>query len=601
MSGAAGTARALAASGSSRFSSSRSLGRSSSRAEEATPPSPPTVESDDTAVAANNAYNNAQNNTNNNNINNHQNDAANNGRGYLNDEDAGTPAVAHVHTDEDEDEDEDDRHLRMRAASYPAGSDSLQYESPSEGTGAVSGSIGARAASPRGNHNHWHVVIKARTRLHSSSRVTRKVLYYDAKPGSTFTVGRAPASSSTRGGHCDLLLDDDRCAELNAIIAPININGISGIRLTPKARMYELVEPARRGASETTIQVGSVIKVGSVSLEVINMCTNENDDFVERFAVEISNSNSNGRGSVRSIQDHSAKANDSDKAAKDPNAAKTDADSDGSVEGGTSHEEADADIDGRRATLDEHEVESDVDIDDHQHAEDDDDDDAMCYICWGGPDSSLVSDDEEESNVESPKNNNLPLAQDLENKSRRPDGKRANPLIRNPCGKCSGSSRYVHLNCLLTWIKSSGSGHCSICNGPLPQHFSSPPPNIELKVVRHRRGQSWIGTRRFRLSFADRNEASIGRDSDADVCLGDRSVGSIHARLRFDHESREFKLSDCNSLGGTYLQVKEAIDLVPETPVHLKIGRTALTLRMTEKRQNRIPMLPMNFVGWNKR
>ncbi|GBG29420.1 E3 ubiquitin-protein ligase MARCH11 [Hondaea fermentalgiana] len=511
-----------------------------------------------------------------------------------------------VHLDEvvgAEEDDQDEAHdlehlgndaalLRSRSASFPAGAHESLQRVANDGAGATASTASTRVSSPRGSH--WHVIIKARTRLHNSQRVARKILYYDGKPGSSFSVGRSQS--------CDLRLDDDRCAALNALIHPVDEGGVSGIRLQPRARMYELVGPSRRNSSEAVIQVGSVIKVGSVSLEVTDLCTKESDDFVERFAQEI-NTSSSGRASIRSgdLQDNAKEGSSSA-------SSKHDADSDGSVEGGASNEEADTEADAHRHGLADQHGESDDELEhrnsDHGTAainDDDDDDEPMCYICWGGPDVSLTEDAEnpeagETSTVDSDVHH---LTRQLEEHGRRPDGLRANPLIQNPCGKCSGSSRYVHLNCLLTWIKSSGSGHCSICNGPLPQHFSSPPPNIELKVVRHRRGQSWVGTRRFRLSFADRSEATIGRDVDADVRLGDRSVGSIHARLRFDHETREFRLSDCNSLGGTYLQVKSSIDLAPDVPVNLKIGRTQLTLRMTEKRSPRYN-LPNPLVAWKR-
>jgi hypothetical protein len=166
--------------------------------------------------------------------------------------------------------------------------------------------------------------------------------------------------------------------------------------------------------------------------------------------------------------------------------------------------------------------------------------------------------------------------------------KNPNPLIRNPCGKCSGSSKYVHLQCMLTWIKSSGSGHCSICNGPLPQHFSSPPPNLELKVVRHRRGQSWTGTRRFRMSFSDKPTALIGRDPDADVRLSDRSVCSSHALISFDKTKKQFFIQDHSSLTGTFVLLNGQMELPTDEPTYVKIGRTTLSLRVSSRRTSLI-------------
>ena len=125
----------------------------------------------------------------------------------------------------------------------------------------------------------------------------------------------------------------------------------------------------------------------------------------------------------------------------------------------------------------------------------------MCYICWSGEDghsdnsdSDADPDDDDEGYLQ--RQLGAAVAQ-MEQRSPPPGSSAAsarskalNPMIRNPCGKCSGSSGSVHLQCLLQWIKSSGSGHCSICNGALPTHFSCATPNIELKVIRHRRGHS---------------------------------------------------------------------------------------------------------------
>jgi len=452
--------------------------------------------------------------------------------------------LAYASSNEEEEEEAElgnSARARGRSASFPSAGGAAVDQDDTRMTEVLPGSLVTGSGS--GKVQSYWCLVKAKTRQHNSTKVSRRVVWFEAKQGSTFSVGR------TQG--CDLRLDDDRCASLNAVLEPVFTENSMGIMLNPKARMYQLVGMGtKKNVNDSIVSIGSVIKIGSVSLEVTDMCTSEGDDFVERFAVEISTSPN--RAQVAS--------NDSKVLSSEE--GNNEAESEGSMENTveeTPSDDARTDVNGEQSTQEE-------------------DADAICYICWGGA-------------CTSPKSH-------PENEETKP---RVNPLIRNPCGKCSGSSRFVHLDCLLTWIKSSGSGHCSICNGALPQHFSSPPPNIELKVVRHRRGQSWVGTRRFRLSFTEREYAVIGRDSDADVRLSDRSVGSIHARITFNRETRQFEVSDCASLGGTFLQVRDPMQLVPETATYLKIGRTLLSLRMTQRRGILLNMIQNPLASWTKR
>jgi len=387
--------------------------------------------------------------------------------------------------------------------------------------------------------NVW-VFVKAKTRLHNSNRTVRKNIWFEAKPNAELKIGRRD--------DCDLHLDDDRCAALNARLMAM---GTDAVVLVAEARMYRLIGMGFKPRSTTVpLSVGMVIKVGSVSLEVTALCTKEGDNFLERFESEL----------MSQPTHHSKKKTAAPSILDETRAMSTDRDSLGGE------------------VTDQSEDEEDI--------EDEKDGPAVCYICWGGPDDPVGMDElnavrkkgEKRAPGEKPK----PIEKDKDHK---PD---PNPLIRNPCGKCSGSSRYVHLQCILTWIKSSGSGHCSICNGALPQHFSSPPPNIELKVVRHRRGHSWVGTRRFRLSFVDKSSAVIGRDADADVRLPDRSVCGLHARITFEKDEKRFVIQDCASITGTYVQLIGQMELPTDEPTYVKIGRTTLSVRLTQRRTSLI-------------
>lgn len=416
----------------------------------------------------------------------------------------------------------------------------------------LGGGVARRAMSDVGGDDEkaslW-VFIKAKTRVHNSNRVQRKNMWFEAKPNEIMTIGRKD--------DCQLVLEDDRCANVNAKILAVSPDSVV---LTAEARMYRLIGMGFKPRSAVVpLSVGMVIKVGSVSLEVTALCTKEGDNFFERFESEL----------MSNTALHPKK-----KSHPKPTPEGDGTTPVGSVDTGRAMSNERDSLGGHDAT-DQSEDEEDI--------EEENDSPAVCYICWGGPDD--------------------PVAQDELNQVRRKGEKRApgerkeaagtdkndpNPLIRNPCGKCVGSSRYVHLQCILTWIKSSGSGHCSICNGALPEHFASPPPNLELKVVRHRRGHSWVGTRRFRLSFVDKPNAVIGRDAEADVRLSDRSVCGMHARISFEKDEKRFVIQDCASVTGTYVQLIGQMDLPMDEPTYVKIGRTTLSVRLTQRRTSLI-------------
>jgi hypothetical protein len=444
---------------------------------------------------------------------------------------------------------------------------------------------GAGSLSVEEGHNLW-CIVKAKTRQHNSTRIITQKVWFEGKPNATLSIGRQE--------NCDLRLEDDRCSPVNAKL--ISSPDGSMISLHAEGRMYRLIGIGNKTCNTTTVlTVGSVIKVGSVSLEVTALCTEQGENFMERFDSELRAVNAAAAAAAAATAAATATANNTDSGARiksgststprgnnnttttierntasEANNGKSDI-NDGGVgasEGEDSGGENSHDDDGGSKIIDN--------VEDDAPAE-------ICYICWGGPDDPLAP---EELNAVRKKGERK---SEVDKRLAESDGhndKSPNPLIRNPCGKCSGSSRYVHLQCILTWIKSSGSGHCSICNGALPPHFSSPPPNIELKVVRHRRGQSWHGSRRFRLSFVDKDRVVIGRESESDVKLNDRSVDPRHASIIFDREKKQFLIKDLESTQGTYIQLTGTMDLSETESTYLKIGRTTLTLKLTHKRNS---------------
>lgn len=460
--------------------------------------------------------------------------------------------------------------------------------SPQSGNPAVQNtsrtlSLARKHADQQTNPAVW-CLIKSKTRQHNSSKEAKQSFWFEARSGSVFTIGRDQG--------CDLSLEDDRCERLNARIVSQVVNGKQGVYLYPESRMYRLIGMRGKASHSQVLGIGAVIKVGSISLEVTDLCTDENDDFADRFAVEIGRSSGSDEASPRVNKEECGAVSDNNERIN--SRCESAVDSDGITE---KEEEPMQEKPGNTETTNTCQLE----------------DDAMCYICWlkdgeVKPESDAENvevslSNEANTNSEQPSLEETGHAKAHGSKQRKKGLQ--NPLIRNPCGNCSGGSRYVHLQCLLTWIKKSGSGHCSICNGVLPAHFASAPPNIELKIVRHRRGHSWVGTRRFRLSFSEVDKVYIGKRSTADVRLPDRSVGDLHARIKFDREKRQFVLSDNNTPSGTFMQIAGPLELGSRSSVQhsslseFKIGRTNLTIKIAAKKSSVLNMI--QFPSWPKR
>eukprot|EP00753_Platysulcus_tardus_P005296 PLAT13144.1.p1 GENE.PLAT13144.1~~PLAT13144.1.p1 ORF type:complete len:384 (-),score=107.67 PLAT13144.1:136-1287(-) len=150
-----------------------------------------------------------------------------------------------------------------------------------------------------------------------------------------------------------------------------------------------------------------------------------------------------------------------------------------------------------------------------------------------------------------------------------------NPLV-SPC-LCSGSSKFVHQTCLLKWIAMTKSKRCSVCKSRFDRSIFCVPPYIVLKVVRRQRGSRWRGQREFIVSFSGRSSVTLGRTSSCDVHLPDESVSGTHGRLRL--EGGKFYLEDNLSTTGTFLRIRDAIPLSFDTHNYVKIGHTLLKLQ----------------------
>jgi len=191
-----------------------------------------------------------------------------------------------------------------------------------------------------------------------------------------------------------------------------------------------------------------------------------------------------------------------------------------------------------------------------------------------------------------------------------------NPMI-TPC-KCSGDTKYVHVECLRKWhtaeadnqicFLSSVDATCSVCKSTFKSDFklrdgrhvklfksSLEPPYVSLLVAtKHEMAQRLFNTR-FQLSFntllkPDGRNATrpllLGRSSGSDMVLDYRTVSARHAAIRF--KNGEFIFTDAGSSNGSYLYLRRPLELSPSQPVQFRLGRSMISMKVANKWNRRL-------------
>ena len=191
-----------------------------------------------------------------------------------------------------------------------------------------------------------------------------------------------------------------------------------------------------------------------------------------------------------------------------------------------------------------------------------------------------------------------------------------NPLI-TPC-KCSGDTKYVHVDCLRKWhtaeadnqicFLSSVDATCSVCKSTFKSDFklkdgrhvklfksSLEPPYVSLLVAtKHEMAQRLFNTR-FQLSFStllkpDGRNATrplqLGRSSGSDMVLDYRTVSARHASIRF--KNGEFIFADAGSSNGSYLYLRRPLELSPSQSVQFRLGRSMISMKVVNKWNRRL-------------
>ena len=178
-----------------------------------------------------------------------------------------------------------------------------------------------------------------------------------------------------------------------------------------------------------------------------------------------------------------------------------------------------------------------------------------------------------------------------------------NPLIQ-PC-QCSGSMKYIHLDCLKKWIGTrnylniENSEFCSIflvkeldcelCKSKLPDYIKH--NNKLYRIIEfHTEFKSFMSFENLTLDKQkhkfiylinlDKNQRiKIGRGHESNIRLSDFSVSRIHCLINI--ENNNVYLEDNNSKYGTLVLIQTPkIKLVDNLSLNLQVGRTFINCRV---------------------
>eukprot|EP01017_Pseudomicrothorax_dubius_P032908 TRINITY_DN4354_c0_g1_i1.p1 TRINITY_DN4354_c0_g1~~TRINITY_DN4354_c0_g1_i1.p1 ORF type:complete len:490 (+),score=89.00 TRINITY_DN4354_c0_g1_i1:221-1690(+) len=173
-----------------------------------------------------------------------------------------------------------------------------------------------------------------------------------------------------------------------------------------------------------------------------------------------------------------------------------------------------------------------------------------------------------------------------------------NPFI-SPCN-CSGTVKYIHINCLQLWLKSKlttkqtptvtsivwKSLECELCKRIFPSRFDIngkrydsieiPYPTTGKYIVLEMLSKEKNQPKGFHIiDFSTKNSIKMGRGHDNDVRVTDISVSRCHVSLVM--ENGGVYIVDNQSKFGTLIMVKEPRQITKETPeIAFQIGRTVV-------------------------
>ena len=196
----------------------------------------------------------------------------------------------------------------------------------------------------------------------------------------------------------------------------------------------------------------------------------------------------------------------------------------------------------------------------------------VCRICFCGEDPSL--EDEKD-----------------------PQGVKANPLLA-PCG-CTGSSRYIHLSCLQSWLERSRMDYeqlesvttiyrvssCELCSTKYPDIINyggqkyeifkvdkpQDIPYLILEVLGMAEGKNFkiIGVPRDKVIV-------IGRHESCEIIVNDQSISQRHSKIFYSSLLNKFILQDLDSKYGTLKVIMTPLKIEPGRLEFVQVGLNLL-------------------------
>ena len=179
----------------------------------------------------------------------------------------------------------------------------------------------------------------------------------------------------------------------------------------------------------------------------------------------------------------------------------------------------------------------------------------------------------------------------------------SNPLIQ-PC-LCSGSLRYIHLECLKQWIGTRNytrlekNEHCCIylikevdcelCKNKLPDYIRH--KNKLYKIIEFKTEfNNYISFENltldkqknkfiYMINLDNKKEIKIGRGHESNILLSDISVSRVHCILNIINKS--VYLEDNNAKYGTLVLVQtQRLNVIDNADLNLQIGRTFINCKI---------------------
>jgi hypothetical protein len=181
-----------------------------------------------------------------------------------------------------------------------------------------------------------------------------------------------------------------------------------------------------------------------------------------------------------------------------------------------------------------------------------------------------------------------------------------NPIIQS-C-HCSGSCKYIHLNCLKKWIMTKSCSKvdqneyssvytfsevkCEICNSKFPDFVNHNGKLYGLLDFTEDFKSYFIlesltldkeNNKFLYIISLDKNQTiKVGRGQSCEILLSDASISRLHCL--FIMEGKNIYIEDNNSKFGTLILIQSpTIKIAENLPLHIQIGRTYLRFLCTTK------------------